>query len=63
MDILFGSAGAAAADAERMREIAREVGLEDVIKGGSVSRAGANEPKVLDEKVGTQTRERDTESE
>jgi len=63
MDILFGSAGAAAADAERMREIAREVGLEDVIKGGSVSGAGANEPKVLDEKVGTQTRERDTESE
>jgi hypothetical protein len=46
-----------------MREIAREVGLEDVIKGGSVSHAGANEPKVLDEKVGTQTRERDTESE
>jgi len=63
MDILFGSAGAAAADAERMREIAREVGLEDVIKGGSVSHAGANEPKVLDEKLGTQTRERDTESE
>ena len=46
-----------------MREIAREVGLEDVIKGGSVSAPGANEPKVLDEKVGTQTRERDTESE
>jgi len=63
MDILFGSAGAAAADSERMREIAREVGLEDVIKGGSVSGPGANEPKVLDEKVGTQMRERDTESE
>lgn len=27
MDILFGSAGAAAADAERMREINKEVGL------------------------------------
>ena len=63
MDILFGSAGAAAADTERMREIAREVGLEDVIKGGSVSAPGTNEPKVLDEKLGTQTRERDTESE
>ncbi|GAB7326138.1 hypothetical protein MBLNU13_g10147t1 [Cladosporium sp. NU13] len=63
MDILFGSAGAAAADTERMREIAREVGLEDVIKGGSVSAPAANEPKVLDEKVGTQTREHDTESE
>jgi hypothetical protein len=62
MDILFGSAGAAAADAERMREIAREVGLEDVIKGHSVSGAGANEPKVLDEKVGTQMKERDAES-
>ncbi|KAM0712667.1 hypothetical protein Q7P35_000114 [Cladosporium inversicolor] len=66
MDILFGSAGAAAADSERMREIAREVGLEDIIKGNSVSGPGSNEPKVpkvLDEKVGTQTRERDTESE
>jgi len=61
MDILFGSAGAAAADAERMREIARDIGLEDVIKG-SVSGPGANEPKVLDEKAGTQTRDRDTES-
>jgi hypothetical protein len=27
MDILFGSSGAAAADAERMREINKEVGL------------------------------------
>lgn len=62
MDILFGSIGAAAADSERMREIAREVGLDDVVKG-SVSAPGANEPKVLDEKAGTQTREHDTESE
>jgi len=61
MDILFGSAGAAAADAERMREIAREVGLEDIIKG-SVSGPGTNEPKVLDEKLGTQMKERDAES-
>ena len=61
MDILFGSAGAAAADAERMREIAREVGLDDVVKG-SVSGPGAHEPKVLDEKVGTQMKEHDAES-
>ena len=61
MDILFGSSGAAAADAERMREIAREVGLEDVIKG-SVSAPGANEPKMLDEKAGTHTKEHDAES-
>lgn len=62
MDILFGSAGAAAADAERMREIAREVGLEDVIKGGSVSAPGVNEPKILDEKAETRTKEHDAES-
>jgi general stress protein YciG len=61
MDTLFGSAGAAAADTERMREIAREIGLEDVVKG-SVSGPGANEPKILDEKVGTQTKEHDAES-
>lgn len=62
MDILFGSVGAAAADTERMREIAREIGLDDVVKGGSVSAPGMNEPKVLDEKVGTQTREHGSES-
>lgn len=62
MDTLFGSIGAAAADSERMREIAREVGLDDVVKG-SVLAPGADEPKVLDEKADTQTREHDTESE
>lgn len=62
MDNLFGSVGAAAADAERMHEITREVGLEDVVKGASVSGPGANEPKIVDEKMGTETRERDTES-
>lgn len=34
MDILFGSVGAAAADAERMREIAREVGLDHIVHDG-----------------------------
>ena len=62
MDILFGSAGAAAADSERMREIAREIGLDDVVKGDSVSAPGVHEPKVLDEKVGAQTREHGSES-
>jgi hypothetical protein len=37
MDILFGSSGVAAADAERMREINREVGLEDIVRHGSVA--------------------------
>jgi hypothetical protein len=62
MDVLFGSAGVAAADTERMREIAREIGLDDVVKGDSVSAPGMHEPKVLDEKVGTQTREHGSES-
>lgn len=62
MDTLFGSIGTAAADAERMREIARQVGLDDVVKG-SASAPGASEPKVLEEKADTQTREHDTESE
>ena len=33
MDIKFGSIGAAAADAKRMQEINREIGLEDAIRG------------------------------
>lgn len=37
MDILFGSIGTAAADAERMREINREVGLDDVVRGDSIN--------------------------
>ena len=37
MDTLFGSSGVAAADAERMREINREVGLEDAVRGNSIN--------------------------
>jgi hypothetical protein len=33
------------------------------VKGDSMSAPGMNEPKVLDEKVGTQTREHGSESE
>ncbi|KXT03881.1 hypothetical protein AC578_8958 [Pseudocercospora eumusae] len=50
MDVLFGSAGFAAADAERMREINREVGLEEVVYG-SVSE-GRYGPGYVDEKTG-----------
>lgn len=49
MDILFGSVGFAQADAERMREINKEVGLDDIVHG---SGAGRNEPMTLDEKNG-----------
>ena len=33
MDVVFGSAGVAAADAERMADINREVGLNDILGG------------------------------
>jgi len=36
MDLVFGSTGVAQADAERMREINREVGLEDIVRNASV---------------------------
>ena len=49
MDILFGSHGFAANDAERMREINREVGLEDVVRGNSVN-IDIDEKPALDEK-------------
>lgn len=49
MDILFGSAGAAAADAERMREINKEVGLEDAVRGNSVNID--EKPPVVEEKA------------
>ncbi|KAF2102407.1 putative quinate permease [Rhizodiscina lignyota] len=47
MDILFGSEGVAAADAERMREINREVGLEEIVRQGSIS---AMDEKMPEEK-------------
>jgi len=37
MDMLFGSVGIAAADAERMREINKEVGLDDAVRHNSVN--------------------------
>lgn len=48
MDILFGSVGTAEADKERMREVNREVGLEEIVRGGSVGYAEKQE--VLPEK-------------
>ncbi|KAJ9655984.1 hypothetical protein H2201_008683 [Coniosporium apollinis] len=48
MDILFGSAGVASADAEKMREINREVGLEEIVRRGSSVAAA---PVTLPEKT------------
>jgi len=56
MDILFGSVGLAAADAERMREINREVGLDDAVRG-DVTGHGGQDAKVLDEKIGVEHKE------
>lgn len=52
MDILFGSAGVAAADAERMQEIKREIGLDSIVRYGSVSHP--DEKDVSDENVAKQ---------
>ncbi|KAK0262504.1 hypothetical protein LTR91_003805 [Friedmanniomyces endolithicus] len=49
MDVLFGSVGVAAADAERMREINREVGLDNAVRHGSI--AAGLEKGGLDEKA------------
>lgn len=49
MDTIFGSVGFAAADEERMREINKEVGLEDVVRGNSVSH-NIDEKPVIKEK-------------
>jgi MFS family permease len=46
MDILFGSAGVAQADQERMREIEREVGLDRLLG----TRSGSDEHMPIDEK-------------
>ena len=48
MDVLFGSVGFAQADDERMREINREVGLEEVVRHGSA----ADGADIFDEKSG-----------
>ncbi len=51
MDTLFGSIGFAAADEERMREIAKEVGIDDAVRGTSISREiNMDEKPHLDEK-------------
>lgn len=61
MDILFGSVGLAAADAERMREINKEVGLDELVHG-SVSAQGGQQPKTIEEKEKTGAQHQDTES-
>ena len=47
MDSIFGSVGVAQADSERMREITKEIGLDDLVRHHSVS-----EPTFLEEKHG-----------
>ncbi|KAK5700621.1 hypothetical protein LTR97_005138 [Elasticomyces elasticus] len=56
MDVLFGSVGVAAADAERMREINREVGLDQAVRSSSITH-GMNEKPILDEKEGRRSSE------
>ncbi|PPJ56351.1 hypothetical protein CBER1_00709 [Cercospora berteroae] len=53
MDVIFGSKGVAQADTERMREIQREIGLEEVVRHGSV--AQTHDP--LNEKAGMKYKE------
>ncbi|KAK8185495.1 general substrate transporter [Phyllosticta paracitricarpa] len=50
MDILFGSEGTAQADKERMKEVNRQVGLDNLVRGQSVDAATAEKEEVLDEK-------------
>ena len=50
MDVIFGSVGFAHADAERMREINKEVGLEDAVHGTSVSHNIDEKPTAVEEK-------------
>jgi len=51
MDVLFGSEGTAQADAERMREIYREVGLD---KLGHEGESGRHSPTYVEEKQGVE---------
>ena len=50
MDVIFGSVGTAQADAERMREINREVGLDKIIHGDDYA-GRRSSPAYVDEKV------------
>ncbi|OQO01074.1 hypothetical protein B0A48_13317 [Cryoendolithus antarcticus] len=62
MDTLFGSAGVAAADAERMREINSEIGLEEMIHGSVAGQGGVHDEKILEEKAAAaEHRDRDSE--
>ena len=51
MDILFGSAGVAAADQDRMKAINREIGLDDLIHGRSGSDSGVDEKRLHEKTV------------
>lgn len=49
MDVLFGSVGVAEADAKRMRDISREIGLDDAIRGIGVDVGGGGATSSSDE--------------
>jgi len=54
MDIVFGSVGHAQADAERMAEIHKEVGLDQIVRGDSVSAGhGYDEKAGIEHKSGS----------
>ena len=59
MDILFGSVGEATADAERMREINKEVGLDNIVHRGNSVDAGN---RHIDEKEGSEEIEEKTDT-
>lgn len=63
MDILFGSHGMAQADAERMREVNKEVGLDDLVHGSHSDQGGQREATFLDEKSGVEHKGNDADSE
>lgn len=43
MDIIFGSSGVAAADAERMAEINKELGLDQLVHGNTLPQSSSQE--------------------
>jgi len=59
MDIIFGSVGTAQADAERMREINKEVGLDAIVHGDD----RRNSPTYIDEKQGAEHKADEAENE
>ncbi|KAI9872355.1 MAG: hypothetical protein M1830_001740 [Pleopsidium flavum] len=49
MDILFGSMGLAQADSQRMAEISKEIGLDDVLRGVGLGGGFSRDEKSSDQ--------------